>query len=276
MKLPRILSLISETGAHNMKVFILIACLTSFSTFAQLAPSSGLASLDKDGQPQIPKYAEILDKFSEVYKERNKPTFVVFWNKQYTDKISDWEMAPTQQEYIESVKGQSKEDRFSADYSSTSRSILKKNDTKRRSPSEVDYSSFQTKLIETLTLADVVLIDRASIMRLTGNEDLSKQIPDSKRIETKALSSHGDYLLEVLFIPAFEHPLKFKASAEVKDIKTGQLITRVLSKPPVEEDIWIATENGYTKYKQFKYTPSFEQMAEEVSMALLEKLSVEM
>lgn len=263
--------------AHKMKCVFTILSLMSIRTIAELPPQTDILNQQSETivEQNIEfKNRQIVSQFNDVYLAKKSPKFIIFWNKKYDDKISDWEPSSIQNKQVEILKGNNSKGSFYTEYSKENRTKIKTTSFARPAPKETDLLQFQSVFTEVLGSANLKLIDRAAILRFASAKDSSETILDIKKLETSALSKYGDYLIEVLFIPDSQHPLGFSAAIEVKSVKTGQLVTKIRSRPFEIERIWTVSENAYIEEERYKNPPSFEGLAQDLSYRLLEKLTL--
>ena len=257
--------------------FLVICCALAATNLAIALPPATQVNQSEPSQVTNSDNDDLLARFALLYVKQERPRFTILWNAKFDAQISDWELAPTQQKYLSSLQVESNEQNLSSDYQNTLQTLQRTRKKIRYAPSEAKQEAFKTHFIDTILRANVNLVDRSTILRLTAaNDPTVKKLHelDSRQIETEALLANTDYLLEVLFVPTQQHSLGFNASVEIKDVQTGQIIAKVISDVPTttKETVWQATNEGFSRVEQVTSQPTFAAMGEEVAFTMMSKL----
>lgn len=218
----------------------------------------------------------IIADFKKAYAKVNSPKITIIWNKKFDNQFSDWESQPLKMKHSEKITLESDDDKIEGSYESATSALSRKRQFSRYAPKERDIERFKTQFIDAMLIANVNLVDKSVIERLTAlKSDTSASLLDSKEVETEALLNYSDYLIELLFIPTDEHYLGFDASVEIKEVNTGKLIARLLSEPPeqVQTQSYIATESGFKLTFDELERADFGELADELALGTLVRLT---
>jgi len=115
---------------------------------------------------------------------------------------------------------------------------------------------FEQSFLEPFLRSNVILIDRATILRLTaadaGVDAANSKIPSVKAIETKALRDKADLFMEILVRRNPVSPIGYEFRAAVKEVETGRWLALVSSlswkqarMQRLRATTYVATPTGY-------------------------------
>ena len=187
----------------------------------------------------------IIDRFAAAYATRNRPRLAIFYNREFSDRLSQWfgvsRVAVTE----------SRDDRLSGEVEKTAGKVDLKGrssgtvavgrqdrltDPRRRGLEGVVGWRFETAFSKPFLEAGARLIDRAAVMRLTAADSTGAH--GSQRIETKALTGYADILVEILFEEFTSEDTGVRQSifrVTAKNVNTGELVTQILAEPKDNE-----------------------------------------
>jgi hypothetical protein len=204
--------------------------------------------------------------FASVYGTKGRPRIAVFWNRRFDDRLSDWTtgLRVTATESTE-LDVAANGERVDGEKTSSALSGRLDADLKERRTVEASWRlpeqqrgglpeglAFQLESGFTATFAEanVAMVDRAAAMRLQ-DRTVRTSDPDTQRVETDALSSHADLLLEVLMAPQPAAPLGMVFQVNVKDVRTGQVVHSLTSDGQAASEAaagrWETGEHGFVR-----------------------------
>ncbi len=201
---------------------------------------------------------QIRENFRSAYISAGSPRLAVFWNRALTDSLRDMQA----DEKVIVDQSSLKVNRDAEDSSSETETerVEVKIETRqqqelRNSPvSEVDELRFQAGYLGPLLAEGAIIIDRASVMRLTDArnrlEDGSASIDDQQLIEISALQEYADRLIQIALVPSTESKTGTFFHITITDLESGQIRASffhdgVFPLPPsTVRQIWKASESG--------------------------------
>lgn len=202
--------------------------------------------------------------FGTWYQRMERPTLLVFWNRQYSDEVTS-ERALTYRET--EIR-----ERPSANVSTTelTATIDSQATTGGRYASMGTLTSdeLETGFVSAFLAQGARLIDRdAMIRKLSLQTDRAERI-DLQLLETQALENGVDYLIEVLPARDPASPTEWAFTVRLKHLPTASLVgqVRTLAVPPAGPTHYVATDQGYVKQSIDRTTPPLiaRQLATEV------------
>jgi len=212
------------------------------------APKAEAPALDEGG---------IARDFRAAYQRHSSPRIAVFWNRAFTDQLSQW--IGSQRVVVASqgsVAGGYGGNRLALKGSEQSALYTESRqpDNPRQQMAELPAAEFETGFMEPFIAAGAKVVDRAATMRLARHKERGElgtdQVADPINVETAALVGYADVLAEILMIHSPDAPLGVKFRVNLKDVKTGQIIQTILTaaKPPKSgKREWEATPQGYAE-----------------------------
>lgn len=208
-----------------------------------------------------PPEGQVRADFARAYAEEGEPRIAVFWNRAFSDRLSQWAaegrllVTREGQAGIE-VRGDRRGDtrgRIRGDESATL--SYQRNRPERaqgRDLSPLAAAEFESAFARPMLEAGVALVDRAAIMRFTDS-NLTRQagqdsMPDAQRIETEALKGFADYVAEVTMMADQRATTGRTVRIVVKRIPDGVLVADVLAtaRSPGGKR-WVAGPDGYVE-----------------------------
>jgi hypothetical protein len=204
--------------------------------------------------------AAAIARFAPAYKAKGGPRVAVYWNRQLSDRLSQWDSLErnlttdkrvdiTHGLHPDAEKGDSRRYQESETANISQRMGR---DPRRASPGETWEWEFQSGFLDPFMRAGTKIVDRAAILRITAANTVGRigrpQSLDAQLVEVDALRGHADVFVEVLFRAAPGAPGGQELLAVVKDVNSGQLLAHVTSRnaaqrlAPTRE--YIATSRG--------------------------------
>ena len=246
----------------------------------------------RPGQPDVlkeqpePEAAErerqkVIDRFGTAYKRAGSPRIAVFWNRTFSDQLSQWvsygRVVESKQGQLRSSKpyGQSEAD---GQMSRSFRVDVNVPQEERRPVNEIPAFAFESGFLRPMTDAGAKIVDRATIMRLihsrAKNRRNSPQVPDTQVVETDALLGFADYIAEILFSPDAGSTTGAAIRVTVKSIQDGQIVASLVSRErPEDEDgprKWEAAAGGFRVSRE---GPEPEEVGRDVAMETMQALT---
>lgn len=184
--------------------------------------------------------------FQVAYQRAKRPTFLMMWHRELSDKIdSGHEASATvastgvraRDNFERTVKVQWK------DGSESAVSLL--------APARA--AAFESGFQQTLRNAGVVLVDRNTAVRMTAlkkvNEGARESALNFQTVEATALADFAKYFIELRFVPNAQAPGDSMPRITVIESHSGAILVDVLpteaGKPA--EGKWTAGSNGFVK-----------------------------
>jgi hypothetical protein len=217
---------------------------------------------------------KVVRDFAAAYAAQQSPRVMVFFNRELSAEVQEW--VASERIAIEGqsreVKGGERTDRsggvaISRQYANS--------DGGRVGPGERWMWEFEQAIADLLLDARVNLIDRAVVMRrqaASGDEMLGNAQTSARTLEMQALDQYADVLMELWVVRSSESPVGYEFRAQVKDLKTGRLITTVTTfGDGVDEPrrVYAASSTGYQAYEEL---PTVEDAAQALGVELMESL----
>ena len=221
-----------------------------------LSPSKDTKSADETALER----ADILSDFVVAYRKQNEPKLAVFWNRVFSDRLSQWiaserlivtEKLSGKAEVLERREPRSLE--FEASGASAGYRQVSAPEARRPGLGSLADAEFEGGVHEPLLDAGVVLIDRATIMRLTeanmGRRAGADRVPDAQAVETEALKGYADYIAEITMLPDAEAPYDKAFRVVVKQVTSGRVVANFVTRgeEPSTSSGWRAGPQGYVR-----------------------------
>ena len=223
---------------------------------AVLSPADEAPSADETALER----ADILSDFAAAYRKQNEPKLAVFWNRVFSDRLSQWiaserlivtEKLSAKAEVLERREPRSLE--IEASGASAGYRQVSAPEARRPGLGTLADAEFEGGVHEPLLEAGVVLIDRAAIMRLTeanmGRRAGAERVPDAQVIETEALKGYADYIAEIVMLPDAEAPHDQAFRVVVKHVASGRVVANFVTRgeEPSTSGGWRAGPHGYVR-----------------------------
>lgn len=182
--------------------------------------------------PELLDGKAIRDDFRTAYKAAKRPRIAVYWNRKFSDQVSDW-FVPVRTRSILSGDGNAKwsdgvsvEGKFKG---SRTRQVELRNvpDTRRKLP-ERPLAAFEDAFYKEFLEVGTKLVDRSAIIRLARNDLKGAMVresgPELQVLETEALKDYADLLMELIFIGHGKAKYNAAVRVTVKQVLTGQVV----------------------------------------------------
>jgi hypothetical protein len=207
-----------------------------------------------------------LDEFRNAYGRAGQPRLAIYMNRKLASDTSEFR---TEERVVVSGRGKEEQSGFEAK-SSTGNAQLEVSkqthagDTGRRAGPEEEWMwDFEEGFTNAFLDADATLIDRATILRLSGADDEKARADgsrsDGRTVEMGALTKYAEVYVEITMIPS-ESSTGWKVRALAKEIKTGKVLAQARADAQISDvnkdgkREYVAGEQGYTR-RSFADTP---------------------
>jgi hypothetical protein len=205
--------------------------------------------------------ASTLRTFREAYRKKGRPRIAVFWNRSFSDRLSQWIAAGRLLSTRESGAavaiqdpGRNRTAELTGRGAAAAYNQVNAPETRRRGLGELADSEFEAGFHEPMLDASARLVDRATIMRLTesslGRNRGNDRVSDAQVIETEALKDYADLIAEVTMLPDANAPHDRAFRVVIKSVLDGQVVANFVTRgeePEENAGEWQATEGGYVK-----------------------------
>jgi hypothetical protein len=222
--------------------------------------------------------AEAVERFRKVYREHGSPRIAVYWNRQLTDRLSQW--VTTHRLVVTGSGSVAEEGTHGAWSRSRSGEAVVhgqrlERDPLRPGPDEPWGWAFQSGFLRPLMGAGVKVVDRAAILRITASGAGAKAVPvaDDQVVEVSALQGFADLLVEILVSPSAQSPTSYEINATVKDVKDGVIMAYVNSRNLIQESVtreYVATNRGFELQER---PPQLERVATNLALRVMNALA---
>lgn len=261
---------------RGASILVLLASLVvASSADAQDQASSRAASQPvwRDGPPVLtPPPARDPDagvkatsaEFARWYQTMQRPTLLIFWNRQYTDEVAT-ERASTYRETETREPG----------YTERTATIERQVTTGGRHADldEGRSDDLETGFVDAFLGQGVRLVDRDTLIRKLSLQTDRAERFDMQLLETKALESGAAYLVEVLPHADAASRTGWAFTVRLKHLPTASLVgqVRTSATPAAGPSRYVATNQGYEKQRLDRVTPPLvaRQLASEVMASLV-------
>lgn len=270
----------------NRSILLAAAALSYCSLSAgqehAAAPMLNSAPTAISGQSHQPAHPG----FKGSYARAGRPKIALFWNRQFSDQLSEWQAnyrsAVDSEAGLAWQNGDKTENGGSATVNASATAAVqsRRYDSTRgsRPSSEFGFSSAFSRY---LLANSVRIVDRQSIVRLADRKATSplsgrSTNNDFQKIETDSLLGFADYLAEIIFVSDNDAPLKKSFQVTVKSVQTGELIAmfetngKPASHGPARKQ-YRATSRGFEVVKN-ETSLKPEQAGKQVATELLQAL----
>ncbi len=218
---------------------------------------------------------KVIRDFAAAYSAQESPRVMVYFNRELSAEVEAWVAS----ERI-AIEGQSREQKGEERTDRSGGVAISRqfanSDGGRVGPGERWMWEFEQAIADMLLDARVNLIDRAVVMRrqaASGDEMLGNAQTSARTLEMQALDQYADLLMELWVVRSSESPVGFEFRAQVKDLKSGQLITTVTTfGDGVDEPrrVFAASSTGYQAYDEL---PTVGDAAQALGVELMESLA---
>lgn len=199
---------------------------------------------------------QIRENFRSAYVAAGSPRLAVFWNRALTDSLRD--MQADEKVIVEQSSRKSSGEGDESSSEEAERTEVKietrQEEELRHSPvSEIGELRFQAGYLGPLLAEGAIIIDRASVMRITDARRLADGpalIDDQQLIEISALQEYADLLIQIALVASAESKTGTFFHITITDLESGQIRASffhdgVFPLPPsTVRQVWKASENG--------------------------------
>jgi len=270
------------------------ATLSASAALAQSAASD--PSLYREGQPQVlsaPAQGPAEDALNEgavgaafraAYAAEGTPRLAVFWNRAFSDRLSQWtalsRVVRSEQSRITGTLFDTDNSALIQGNESVQAELLNPETGRAGFETERADMAFESAYVTPLQTHGARIIDRATVMRLTQSEMRNDEgmtyRPDQQLVETDALINYTDLIAEILMVRDPEADLGAAFRVQVKDVRTGELVISFLSRgeTPARAGArreWVATDQGFQPRADKAPTP--EGVARRLAFETMERLA---
>lgn len=253
-------------------------------------------SLYREGQPQVltaPAQGPVegaLDEgavgaaFRSAYEAEGAPRLAVFWNRAFSDRLSQWtaltRVVTSEQGRITGTLFDMDNNALIQGNNTAQAEVLNPETSRAGFDTERANMAFESAYVTPLQSHGARIIDRATVMRLTQSEMRNDEgltyRPDAQLVETDALINYTDLIAEILMVRDPEAVLGAAFRVQVKDVRTGELVTSFLSRGEAPKTggapkEWVATDSGFQPRAEKAPTP--EDVARRLSYETMERLA---
>ncbi len=269
------------------------------------APMLG-SSAKKSTQAQERKSQQKLKQFYDAYKDSGSPSIAIFWNRAFTDKVSQWESQ--RREIVTGEKAINATDLLKKNGDLTQEEIDQGFKPSTATPSggnigtydrvikggskilatkqvenrvkaqdragfnETEQFTFSSAFVQAFIQQEVKVLDRAAIIRIIERDMVreagAEMVADVQKIETEALVGYAELLAEVLWA---EDQVNYLVT--VKEVATGRVLTSFKSNARGEErKKWATTSSGYQKQKSYEFN-TLEEIGRQLATETMSHLS---
>jgi len=238
-------------------------------------PGAGHAAEYRDNMPEVlgqdeavdrqqltPPPAQVRRAFANAYQAQGGPRIAVFWNRTFSDRLSQWVaegrllLTREGQAAVDLRSDAERDLQGTVEGDQTATAAVQRNVRDGgggdRLPA-LAAAEFETAFAAPMLQAGVQLVDRAAIMRMTDS-DLARsagrsRMADAQRVEAEALKGFADYLAEIVLLPDTRAPVGRSVRITVKRIPDGVLVADVVAVPQADtaKTTWVAGPDGYVK-----------------------------
>ena len=250
--------------------------------------------------------AGIQKKFYDAYESAGSPSIAIFWNRAFSDQVSQWESTErdivtgeksinardllkkngdlTQEEINQGFEATDADpsggninsyDRLIKGGSkilSATQSEVRIKQNEREGLGETEQFTFSSAYLQPFFAQSVKILDRAAIIRIIERDMVreagAEMVADIQKIETEALVGYADLLTEILLA---NDQINYLIS--VKEVATGRIITSFKSDGKGNgTEKWVSTSSGFQKKMSHKNT-THEQIGKQLAIETMQHLT---
>jgi hypothetical protein len=269
---------------------IVLASSPEGSALAQLRPGQP-GVLDPPPRALPAPMPDFAGEFRKRYEAAGRPRFMLFWNVELSDRAH----ADVVRKDRETFTGSSTRNDLKQDTSGDAgSSTLTETSTQRRSQREREVSmeeragaarattlsarnaaQFERAFETQMRNGGAQLVDRAMALR-ASSLDKDNATADSKVLESAAMRSKADFLLQVLFVTDESAPIGYGFDISVRDVTSGgrlvSFYTRAVPPPPPVRTGYVATERGFELRSAPLAGTSLEDVAVQLAREVMNEL----
>lgn len=249
--------------------FLVIGLLCGFGA-ANAQYRDGLPPVAVSPPALLPAAApRVVDSFSEVYRSAGRPRIALLWNRAFSDRIQSSTMDmridtestrrinETSRRVLNGPAGpadssNSRSSSMNLDRTTTSATKRSIESEAPRMPAiaERDSITLQRSFAQEMNRGGVRFIDRAMAIRMTA-ATRHRTGGDPLLIESDALTTSADLILEIEMIEDREAPMGYGFDIRAKDLRNGievaSMYSRAIPHPSaMPSGVWVAGKHDYT------------------------------
>lgn len=211
-----------------------------------------------------PGEAAIRADFARAYANAGAPRMAIYWNRPFSDRLSEWvAVGRLRIERRASGAGtfqgsDGRQGRLQMESTESGAVVLEGNvgqDERDRRLDPLAAAEFEAGFSRPMLASGAELVDRATIMRITdsniGRAAGQERLDDAQLIETEALKSFADLLVQITMLEDADAPLDTAFRVRVTRVTDGvivaDMVTRGRDELESRQRAWKATSGGYVE-----------------------------
>jgi hypothetical protein len=211
-----------------------------------------------------PGAAAIRTDFARAYAGAGSPRLAIYWNRPFSDRLSQW-VALGRLRIDQRASGagtfqgsDGRSGRMQMEANESAAIVLEGNagqDGRDRRLDPLAAAEFEAGFSRPLLSSGADLVDRAAIMRITdsniGRGAGQERLDDAQLVETEALKSFADLLVQITMLDDADAPLDTAFRVQVTRMADGvivaDMVTRGRKELESQQRAWKATAGGYVE-----------------------------
>ena len=216
-----------------------------------------------------PGAAAIRADFARAYAGAGSPRLAIYWNRPFSDRLSQW-VALGRLRIDQRASGagtfqgsDGRSGRMQMEANESGAIVLEGNagqDGRDRRLDPLAAAEFEAGFSRPMLASGAELVDRAAIMRIThsniGRGAGQERLDDAQLVETEALKSFADLLVQITMLDDADAPLDTAFRVQVTRMADGvivaDMVTRGRKELESQQRAWKATAGGYVEDKGTK------------------------
>ena len=211
-----------------------------------------------------PGAAAIREAFARAYANAGSPRMAVYWNRPFSDRLSQWvALGRLRIDQRASAAGtfqgsDGRMGRMQMESDESGAIVLEGNagqDGRDRRLDPLAAAEFEAGFSRPMLAGGAELVDRATIMRITdsniGRGAGQERLDDAQLVETEALKSFADLLVQITMLDDADAPLDTAFRVRVTRMTDGvivaDMVTRGRKDLESQQRGWKATAGGYAE-----------------------------
>jgi hypothetical protein len=230
--------------------------------------------------------AAIVPRFSEVYRAQGQPRLAIFFNRALSDEVREWKTTDRGIMVVEgkfTTEEDGRKEHFEGPGGAGVYRQSHLQDARRSSPGEAWMWRFEEGFIRPFLEARALVVDRATILRLTaaasGRQGSAWNPMAVKKIEMDSLKGNADLFLEILIRREPQSGIGYEFRATAKEVDTGIIRAYISSADwnygtETEEEV-VATSSGYqfVDKKDTLELPDIRTVSGDLALALMRAMT---
>lgn len=244
-------------------------------------------SMMRDASGQAPAGSNGSLRFTQSYKSAGSPRIAILLNRRLSDEVREWK---TEGRVVATGEGSittARETAYGRESETVKGPLAVATQTQielnsqRSGPGESYVWSFEDGFMQPFLRSGAILVDRATIMRLTSRtvSQGGKSDPiDVRRVEMDALVNNADIFIEILIsrYPSAPYGYEFKATA--KEVRTGRILANSTSlnwdASRSRPKKVIATDKGYSIVNDNAF-PAAQRLSADLALDMMNSLAAQ-